>query len=194
MTNELQHHCAALSPGPVADIPILESLLAAAWGELSGDDGGMEGYKLLNRMENVSWEPPYLSFRIERHGGTVLGSTRAEIQHWTVDVEAKTAALVKSGRRQLRPPSKPYPMEAVVAEVIRAIREGKTDDRIRWDGPDKVKLKTGEVFPNGSAFRMTLAARRKAFRSLVAAVLIREGWERRGRDAFVRKSGNRVNS
>ncbi len=194
MTNELQHHCAALSPGPVADIPILESLLAAAWGELSGDDGGMEGYKLLNRMENVSWEPPYLSFRIERHGGTVLGSTRAEIQHWTVDVEAKTAALVKSGRRQLLPPARPYPMKGVVTEVIDAIRNGNPDDRIEWDGSNKVKLKTGEVFPNGSAFRMTLAARRKAFRSLVAAVLIREGWERRGRDAFVRKSGNRVNS
>lgn len=38
----LQHHCAALPPGPVADIPTLERLLAAAWNELASDDGGME--------------------------------------------------------------------------------------------------------------------------------------------------------
>lgn len=185
---EFYRHCLSLPSGPVADVSTVEQLLATAWDELSGDDGGMEGYKLLNRMEDVRWEPPILSFQIERHGGTVLGSTRAEIQHWSVDVEQKTVALVKSGRRQLRPRAKPFLMKAVIAEVITAIRDGKSDDRIRWDGPDKVKLKTNELFPNGSAFRMTLAGRRKAFRSLVTAALVAEGWEQRGVDVFERKA------
>ncbi len=182
----LQHHCATLPPGPVADVLTLERILAAAWNELVSDDGRMEAYKLLNRMEAVVWNSPILSFRIERHGGTVMGSTRAEIQHWTVDVELKTATLVKSGRRQLQPRAKPYPMKGVVAEVTEAIQKGQDDDRLHWDRPDKVTLKTCEVFPKGSAYRMTLEARRTAFRSLVAAVLTKDGWERSGRDKFQR--------
>ena len=187
--NELHRHCATLPPGPVADVPTLERLLAAAWDALTGDDGGMEGYKLLNRMEAVAWNTPILSFGIERHGGTVMGSTRAELQHWHVDVEKLTATLVKSGQRQVRPRAKPYPMKALVAEIIEAIRNSQEDHRLAWKGADKVKLKTCEIFPKGSAYRMTLAARRKCFRSSVALVLVSEGWERRGYDLFEREAG-----
>lgn len=66
--------CSRLAPGPISDTTELERLLAAYWDELNGDDGGMEGYKLLGRMEAVVWKP-ILSFRIERHGGTVIGSS-----------------------------------------------------------------------------------------------------------------------
>ena len=184
---ELNRHCAALPPGPIADVPILERLLAAAWNALTGSEGGMEGYKLLDRMEAVVWNPPLLSFVVERHGGTVQGSTRAELQHWHVDVERKTALLGKIGWRQLRPPAKRFPMKEFVAEVIEAIRNEQGDDRLQRIGPRKIKLKTCEIFPKGSAYRMTLEARRKAFRSLVASVLIDEGWERHGNDLFERK-------
>src|ERR1035438_2078306 len=78
--DQLQRHCTALPPGPVADVPTLERLLAAAWGDLVGDDGGMVAHKLMNRMKAVTWNSPILSFRIERHGGTVLGSSRGEMQ------------------------------------------------------------------------------------------------------------------
>lgn len=40
-------------------------------------EGGMLSNKLLRRMEDVLWALPILSFRIERHGGTDCGSTRA---------------------------------------------------------------------------------------------------------------------
>lgn len=63
----------------------------------------MEAYKLLGRMEQVRWEPPVLSFIVERHGETVNGSTRAELQHWEVAVENRTARIVKTGQRQLKP-------------------------------------------------------------------------------------------
>jgi hypothetical protein len=42
----------------------------------------MTGQKLLGRMEEVVWEPPILSFTVERHGGTVQGSSRAS-PGWT---------------------------------------------------------------------------------------------------------------
>ena len=182
-------HCAALPPGPVADVSTLDRLLAAAWDDLVSDHDGMEGYKLLSRMESVIWNPPLLSFVIERHGGTVLGSTRAELQHWHVDVEKGIATLGKVGWRQKRPSTKRFPMKQIVAEIIDSIQQGQDDDRLQWDRPNKVKLKTCELFPRGSAYRMTLDARRKAFRSLVAAVLIKEGWGQLGYDVFVRQSG-----
>jgi hypothetical protein len=62
------------------DVYELVNLLAAAWDDLSIARGsGMEPDKLYDRMEKVHWEPPLLLFVIERHGGTVQGSTRAEL-------------------------------------------------------------------------------------------------------------------
>ena len=57
----------------------LERLLSEVWDDLGGSDCGMAGHKLIGRMEHVEWNPPVLTFTIERHGGTVLGSTRAEL-------------------------------------------------------------------------------------------------------------------
>jgi hypothetical protein len=110
-----------LPPGPVADVSAVERLLAACWGDLVRDDGGMAGNKLLGRMEAVTWKPPTLGFQIERHGGTVLGSSRAEIQHWEVDLEKKTAILTKTGHRQLRPMRPRLNIEPLVEEIVRLI-------------------------------------------------------------------------
>jgi hypothetical protein len=63
----------------------------------------MKAEKLYGRMESVLWEPPLLTFVIERHGSTIRGSTRAELQHWTVDVNQGTATLALGGHRQLYP-------------------------------------------------------------------------------------------
>lgn len=51
----------------------------------------MEPYKLIGRMESVTWTPPILTFRIERHSGTVNGSVYAEMQCWDVDCEQMSA-------------------------------------------------------------------------------------------------------
>jgi hypothetical protein len=81
--DRLRIYLATLPPGPISDPAALERLLAACWDEFTGDYGGMEGYKLLGRMEDVTWGPPVLSFSVERHGGTVMGSSRAELQGWS---------------------------------------------------------------------------------------------------------------
>jgi hypothetical protein len=89
----LKRILSAMEPGAIAETAEVERLLAGCWDDLGGvDEGGMQGYKLLNRMEDVVWRPPVLSFVIERHGGTVMGSTRAELQHWSVDVDERTTA------------------------------------------------------------------------------------------------------
>lgn len=146
----------------------------------------MDGYKLLNRMENVSWQPPILSFSIERHGGTVMGSTRAELQHWEVDLVKQTATIVKTGHRQLSPMAKRVYIKPLAEELLEAIRSGKEDDRLAWHGQDEVSLCTSFIFPRKSGFRMTVGGRRNRLREAVAAVLLNEGWERLDKDTFRR--------
>lgn len=53
----------------------VERLLAACWHEIyTSEDGGLTPTKLLNRAEQLRWDLPILTFDIERHGPTVLGS------------------------------------------------------------------------------------------------------------------------
>jgi hypothetical protein len=66
-------------PGPVENTEV-EGLLIECWGLLGGSSQeGTTADKLSGRIENLRWQPPYLLFQIERHGGTVMGSSRAEI-------------------------------------------------------------------------------------------------------------------
>jgi hypothetical protein len=182
----LHRHCTTLPLGPVADVPALERLLAAAWDVLAGDDGGMQGYKVLNRMEAVAWNSPVLSFRIERHGGTMMGSTRADVQHWHVDVEKQTVTLGKVGWRQQRPMAGRSNIKRLVMEILDAIRTGRQDERLTWCGEDEVSVKTPEIYPVKSAFKRTLEGRRKRLREGIASALLKEGWSRLGNDTFRR--------
>lgn len=159
---------------------------AAAWDDLIRDDGGMEGYKLLNRMEAVAWNWPVLSFRIERHGGAMMGSTRAEVQRWDVDVEKKTATLGKIGWRQQRPMAARSNIKGLVKEILDAIRTGRQDERLTWHGDAEVSVKTRVIYPEKSAFRRTLEGRRKRLREGIASALLEEGWNRLGNDIFRR--------
>src|SRR5271157_472113 len=99
--DELRNYLNTLEPGPVEETTHLERLLAEVWDDLGGDNGGMAGIKLIRRMERVEWHRPILTFLIERHGGTVLGSTRAELQRWSVHLDRGTATCVRTGHRQL---------------------------------------------------------------------------------------------
>ena len=55
-------------------------LLRECWQDFRGwDETSMQPRKL-DRAEELHWNPPLLSFTIERHGAIVLGSTRAELQ------------------------------------------------------------------------------------------------------------------
>ena len=185
---QLRSFLATIEPGKIADTTELDRLLVASWDEFTGDDGGMEGYKLLGRMEDVTWQPPALRFVIERHGGTVLGSTRAELQHWEVNVEHKTAVIVKCGHRQLKPMAGRIYIKPLVECILAAIRSGSENEFVAKHDDGTFSLNTTLIFPTGSAVRMTLEGRRKRLREAVAAVLLKEGWDRMGNDVFRRRT------
>ncbi len=120
-----------------------------------------------------------------------MGGTRDDLQHWHVDVEKGTATLVKIGWRQNKPQRDGFPVKATAAAVAEAIRKGQVHDRLQWDGPNKVKLMTTKLFPEGSSYRRTVEGQRKRFRSYVAEALIAEGWKRSGNDLFERTGERR---
>jgi hypothetical protein len=104
----LRDYMATVPAGPVKEITEIDYYLATAWDELEGsDDGGMRASKLHGRMENVCWEPPILSFTLERHGGTVLGSAYAELQAWSVDIDNGKADHGVGGKRVVGKRQKP---------------------------------------------------------------------------------------
>ena len=78
-------------------------LLKGAWESFEGhDDNRTEAWKL-DRAERIEWEPPFLRFVLERHGGARFGSVRAELHYWCVDLENLSAGIYKKGWRSLRP-------------------------------------------------------------------------------------------
>src|SRR5216684_9323390 len=85
----LREHLSALPTGDISAVGPVTALLAACWNEFAGSGSERMHAGKLARMEDVRWNPPVLSFRIERHGAMGLGSTRAELQHWRVDLDRR---------------------------------------------------------------------------------------------------------
>jgi hypothetical protein len=174
---------AKVAPGEITDTAEIERLLASACDDLVRDDEGMEPYKLLNRMEDVMWEP-LLRFRIERHGGMACGSSRAEMQSWTVDVERGTASCEKTGYRQVLARQRPLDVKPLAEEVAALIVQHAEDARVKWQGEDAVRVNIGVILPEKSAVKETLAKRRKRFRAALAERLATHGWVQVGANKF----------
>ncbi len=176
---QLLQYLASEKPGRVRSSAKLEALLADCWHEFEGSVGeGMHGGKLKGRTEDVRWNPPVLSFQIERHGGTVLGSTRADRHVWTIDLDKKTATCEKVGQRQLEPMRAKLDVGPMAQEVAQSIIDHKEDERLLWGKDGTVRIVTGKILPSGSAFKQTLTGRRKRFLTAVDETLSSAGWRR----------------
>jgi hypothetical protein len=177
-----------VSIGPVVESRTLARLLADVWDSFRGsDEEGMTGRKLIGRMESVAWESPVLTFLIERHGGTVRGSTRGELHRWSVNVESRTASCETGRFRQLQPMAKRISAGLIAQEIAGLMLKGKDDARLKWDGDDKVRVEMGHIFPTGSGFKRTIEGRRKRLRESLKAILAANGWRHRGRNVFERQ-------
>ena len=76
------------------------------------------------RAEDLVWQPPVLSFKIERHGATALGSTRAEVQKWHVDVSSGNAHCESETYRQLIPRARGLIVRPIACKVCEVVKEG----------------------------------------------------------------------
>ena len=137
-TKALHDELLGLPSGPIHDTDRIETLLSNAWGEFYGSDaGGMLAEKIRGRVVDLTWEPPLLSFCIERHGGTVQGSSRAEIQYWVLNMTSLSATYSVASYKQLKPRNPPLDIKPMVATLIEAISNQSEHQWIRWTGQDR---------------------------------------------------------
>ena len=145
---ELISYLESNQPGPLSATREFQGLLAGCWDEFDGSGAeGMAAYKLIDRMEDLFYEPPVLRFIIERHGGTVLGSSRAARYAWEVDLEGKSASCELIGYRQLKPMRPRHKVGPIAEEIAPLITNRMDDPRLKWNG-NKVQIKIGEVIPD----------------------------------------------
>ena len=163
--------------GSILDQYMLEHLLGEAWDELDGSqDYNTKYWKLYGRVEQQTWNSPILTFVLERHGATVMGSSRAYLHRWTVDLQKKSATCDPYfRRRQLYPMAKRFDAKKPAQEVAEAILGGADDARILWKEDKKLVEVLISRFVGGSNSQ-TVSSRRQRFRSALEPLLASGGW------------------
>src|SRR5713101_1397585 len=95
----------------------------------------------LYRLEDLEWNPPVLSFVIERHGGTVKGSTRGKLQLWQVNLEKGIAQCNPNySFRQLTPRDPALRVEPIAEEIAHLIKEKKENEKLKWNA-DRARVR-----------------------------------------------------
>lgn len=179
MANPLHDLLATLSPGKIAkdDIPKVLTTLIACWSSIQGGEVEKTIDFKIGRAEDLAWNPPVLAFVMERHGGTVNGSSRADLHFWEVDTIKLQARIVRQSYRQLTPRARTMNVAAKAQEVTDLIIHGKEDPRITWlDQGRQVQINIGTVIPETS--QQTTQGRRKRFRAALESLLTAEDWKR----------------
>lgn len=176
-----------VSPGtiPTNIIGGLFQLVVASWDEFSGSaETRMEARKILRDEgpKDVTWSPPCLSFIIERHGTTVLGSTRAEKQLWKLNLDSRTADHQQIGFRQLRPRAPRVDVRGPADEVSKAVQEGPSSTSrlvsngvVVWKNDDELTVFHGRII--GGNYQQTVSGRRRRFIADLKPKLKIFGWE-----------------
>jgi hypothetical protein len=163
-------------PGPIENAEV-EGLLIDCWGLLGGStQESTTAEKLWGRIENLRWEPPHILFQIERHGGTVMGSSRAEIHDWAVNLDTEEAHCSTGRYRQLHPPDRALNVGPLVERVVEAMRLGKACPDLKWLTADTVRINIGHVIP--ATFQKTTEGRRRRFKQKLEPRLAQLGWHK----------------
>ena len=152
-----------------------ESLIIACWDCLCGSEVECTtANKLSGRIEELRWQPPYVTFQIERHGGTVMGSTRAEVHDWTLNLETAEAGLSTGRFRQLTPRDPPLKVGPLVDRVVQAIGSGSATPDLTWLTTDKLRVNIAQMIP--ATVQQTTIGRRRRFRKQLEARLAQLNW------------------
>ena len=159
--------------------------LCACWETFSGStDTKMEYWKVGRDggPKDLSWDAPYLSFIIERHGSTVLGSSRGERQRWRLNLVSRTADHETIGFRQLRPRAQSLNLKALVDSVCEEVQKGRDsvsglspEGIIIWQSDYQITIRHGLLIPRDGP-QQTLAGRRRRFRKGLESRMKAIGW------------------
>lgn len=169
--------------GPLTVTEELTTLLSRCWEEFEGhDEKGMKAAKLHAvqgepRMENAQWNPPTLSFTIERHGAVCVGgSKKADLQLWEVNLEMLQADVSTTGYRYVQPPSPRLATKPIAKELARRIVAGTRDNRLKIHEAGIVQVLIRKIIPDGVP-KKTVEGRRRRLRNQLRGLLSSQNWE-----------------
>lgn len=180
MMKPLRDLLSTMPPGHMSDDNCLRILaeLSECWESIPGSDVKSTTADKLRRAEEVCWNPPILSFTLERHGGTVRGSNRASLHYWEVDTEQPEARIVNTSVRQLSPKAQVMDIEKIANEIATLILNGiGYDPRVTWlEDRQRVLVNIGDVIPQTNP--QTTQGRRKRFRAILISLMCEANWTR----------------
>lgn len=157
----------------------LGDLLSCAWDQFAGANQERMRVDKLSRLEAPKWDPPILSFTIERHGAIVAGgSTRAEIQSWSLNFDDRVAGSGKAGWRQIYPRQPGIKVGEIAHQIAQAVaKRDKADPRLAWKA-DQVRIKLDQItgLAAGAAVQQTLTGRRRRFRAAIVGEMAKVGF------------------
>lgn len=131
----------------------------------------------LGRIEKVEWIPPLLKFKIERHGGFVIGSKRAELISWVIDTESLKAESGRCGIRQLEKNAPKMNIKLIADKLSMLILNLEKDEWISWRKDGSVILNIAKIIPDDEhSFKQTISQRRKRLRTILEPILVGKGW------------------
>ena len=114
-----------------------------------------------------------------------VGSTRAELQNWRVDLDRKTAKCERSrSYRQALPRAEGVRIEPIARELAESIIAGRSDPRLKWQGDGTVRILMAKVFPYDSGYMQTVTGRRQRLRAALEPLLAGNGWREVRRDVY----------
>ena len=80
-----------------------------------------------------------------------MGSSRASLHDWRLDLSDKTAVVYGSGHRQLTPMQSRLDVEPLAQETAELILNRQNDERLMWHVDGSVTVHIGVIIPDGSA-------------------------------------------
>jgi hypothetical protein len=168
---------------------VVASLIIRAWDEIKGTSAEKTtADKLIGRIDLLGWQPPNLTFRLARHGPTVLGLTRERLHHWQVNTQLGVACLNIGAFRQVSPraPAKDFVVECT--ELVKAIKDPTDHPALTWR-EDRAQFHVGKIVPDAGP-RQTVAGWRKRFGAKLESALKEIGWQlqTRGSKTFIEES------
>jgi hypothetical protein len=156
----------------------LSGLLADAWDALDNSDATSMAALKLGRIEDPAWDPPVLSFRIERHGGMVKGSSRGEMQQWTLDLDTCSAHVAPVGFRQRTPLRNKLDTAGIATRIVTLVNTRAEDPLLEWSkDKSSVLIRLTQAVDPDMAPKQTLEGRRRRLREALTPLLAEIDWQ-----------------
>jgi hypothetical protein len=150
--------------------------LADIWSRLPGTRQEKTTPGKLFRAEELSWNPPYLSFVLARHGGTAMGSSREALHTRTVNADTGESTLNTARHRQVRSMDNRVTskdMEAIARELLALIEQGAKDPRLTWNRNGAVTIVLRAIIEANN--NMTRRSRTRRFRAIMEPLMAAAG-------------------